>query len=91
MLPILGPSTLRDTGGLVVDAVGESLWLSFLINEGTDWSTSTEDKVKWSLTGLRILQTRSNVKFRYYETGSPFEYELIRFLYLKNRQVQIEQ
>ncbi len=91
MLPILGPSTLRDASGLVVDAVGESLWLSYLVDSGTDWSTSTEDKVKWSLTGLRILQTRSNVKFRYYETGSPFEYDLVRFLYLKNRQVLIEQ
>ncbi len=90
VLPILGPSTLRDTGGLVVDAVGESLWLNFLVN-APDWSASTEDKIKWSLTGLRILNTRSNIAFRYYETGSPFEYELVRFLYLKNRQLLIEQ
>ncbi len=90
VLPVLGPSTLRDTGGLAVDAVTESLWLTALVNQ-PDWSTGTEDKVKWSLTGLRILNTRSNVAFRYYETGSPFEYELVRFLYLKNRQLLIEQ
>ncbi len=90
VLPILGPSTIRDTSGLVVDAVIESLWLNALVNQ-PDWSTGTEDKVRWSLTGLRILNTRSNVAFRYYETGSPFEYELVRFLYLKNRQLLIEQ
>ncbi len=90
VLPILGPSTVRDTTGLAVDAVGEGLWLNFLVN-APDWSTGTEDKVRWSLTGLRILNTRSNVAFRYYETGSPFEYELVRFLYLKNRQLLIEQ
>ena len=90
VLPIAGPSSLRDTFGLVVDGVGESLWLNFLVN-APDWSVSTEDKVKWSLTGLRILNTRSNIQFRYFETGSPFEYELIRFLYLKNRQVLIDQ
>ena len=73
-----------------MDAVTESLWLTALVNQ-PDWSTGTEDKVKWSLTGLRILNTRSNVAFRYYETGSPFEYELVRFLYLKNRQLLIEQ
>ncbi|MDJ0721108.1 MAG: VacJ family lipoprotein [Desulfobacterales bacterium] len=91
VLPVLGPSSLRDAGGLAVDAVVNSLWRDFLINEGTDWSTSTEDKVKWSLTGLQILNTRSNVAFRYYGTGSPFEYELIKFLYLKNRQILVEQ
>jgi phospholipid-binding lipoprotein MlaA len=91
VLPVLGPSSLRDAGGLAVDAVTNSLWRDFLINQGTDWSTSTEDKVKWSLTGLQILNTRSNVAFRYYGTGSPFEYELVQFLYLKNRQILIEQ
>ncbi len=90
VLPIAGPSTVRDTFGLAADAVGEGLWLNFLVN-APNWSVGTEDKIKWSLTGLRILNTRSNVAFRYYETGSPFEYELVRFLYLKNRQLLIEQ
>ncbi len=91
VLPIAGPSTLRDTFGLAVDTVGGAIWVNALVDGLFDWSTSTEDKVKWSLTGLNILNTRSNIAFRYYETGSPFEYELVRFLYLKNRQLLIEQ
>ena len=90
VLPIGGPSTVRDACGLAVDGVGGALWMNALIN-APNWSTSTEDKIKWSLTGLRILNTRSNIAFRYYETGSPFEYELVQFLYLKNRQLLIEQ
>ena len=27
---------------------------------------------------------------RYYETGSPFEYEYVRYIYLKWRQIEIE-
>lgn len=90
VLPLLGPSTLRDTGGLAVDAVIESVWLDTVISQA-DWDSSTENTVSWSLTALRIINTRSNVKFRYFETGSPFEYELVRFIYLKDRQIKIEQ
>jgi phospholipid-binding lipoprotein MlaA len=89
VLPILGPSTLRDTGGLVVDAVAQSIWLDAVISQA-GWDSSTESAVKWSLSGLRIINTRSNVRFRYYETGSPFEYDLVRFIYLKDRQIKIE-
>jgi len=28
-----------------------------------------------------------NIAFRYHETGTPFEYELVRYLYTKMRQV----
>jgi phospholipid-binding lipoprotein MlaA len=85
------PNSFHPTGGLVVDGVGGSIWVNFLVDEIFDWSTSTEDKVKWSLTGLRIINTRSNVEFRYFETGSPFEYELVRYIWMKNRELQIEQ
>jgi phospholipid-binding lipoprotein MlaA len=90
VLPIFGPSSLRDAGGLLVDTVGESMWVDFLISQ-PEWGDTTETAVKWSLTALRSIDTRSNVKFRYYETGSPFEYELLRFIYLKARELQIEQ
>jgi len=90
VLPIFGPSSLRDAGGLAVDTVGESLWVDYLISKGP-WGDTTDTAIKWSLTALRSVNTRSNVKFRYYETGSPFEYELLRFMYLKARELQIEQ
>jgi len=36
-----------------------------------------------------VSATRHEVKFRYYQSGSPFEYDLVRFLYKKNRELEI--
>ena len=33
---------------------------------------------------------RAHIPFRYYETGSPFEYELVRMLYTTKRKMDIE-
>ena len=89
MLPILGPSNLRDTGGLVVDSVAYSMMISQLIAElGMD--DTYEDVLNYSLTGIYAIDKRHNEPFRYFKTGSPFEYDLIRKLYLIKRQFQIE-
>jgi len=37
-----------------------------------------------------LLAREEKQSFRYYETGSPFEYELIRGLYLRSRELLIE-
>jgi phospholipid-binding lipoprotein MlaA len=89
VLPILGPSTVRDTGGLVVDAVVYSVMVSAIINE-LDMDSSDEDILKLSLAALRAIDLRSRQSFRYYRTGSPFEYELIRMLYIRARQILVE-
>jgi phospholipid-binding lipoprotein MlaA len=39
---------------------------------------------------LNAIDTRSNIGFRYYATGSPFEYEVIRFLYVRKRLIEDE-
>jgi phospholipid-binding lipoprotein MlaA len=39
---------------------------------------------------IRGLNLRSNVPFRYYQTGSPFEYDMVRFLYSTKRELDIE-
>ena len=36
-----------------------------------------------------IVNARYVQSFRYFESGSPFEYDLVRFLYTKKRQVEI--
>ena len=89
VLPILGPSTVRDGIGTGVDSVVSSLWMEALVNSAFD-DTGDRDKVYWGLTGLRLISARSEVPFRYYETGSPFEYEYVRYIYLKGRQISIE-
>ena len=88
VLPILGPSNLRDTGGLVVDSVVYSMMLSQLIAElGMDEPMRTI--LNYSLTAIYAIDKRHNEPFRYFKTGSPFEYDLIRKLYLLKREFQI--
>jgi phospholipid-binding lipoprotein MlaA len=89
VLPILGPSDLRDTGGLVVDTVVYSLMLDALINQ-LDMDDSDEDILKYSLTGLYAIDKRHKESFRYFMTGSPFEYELVRKLSMIRRQFLVE-
>jgi phospholipid-binding lipoprotein MlaA len=86
VLPILGPSTLRDTAGLLGDAVARAAVI--------DWwdpleNAQDEDKIYAGIYTLEAIDQRHNQSFRYYESGSPFEYELIRFLYLTKRSFQI--
>jgi phospholipid-binding lipoprotein MlaA len=81
VLPILGPSNVRDGIGI-----------------GVDWAIMTElrdeldmkDSEEWALTIMRAIDTRAHVAFRYYETGSPFEYEWVRQLYTTKRRMDIE-
>ena len=81
VLPVLGPSNLRDTTGLVTDAVAFSLagppaWVD-------------DDDVTLAFTALTAVDRRKRIPFRYYGSGSPFEYEQIRMLYTKKRELEI--
>ena len=83
VLPVLGPSNLRDSAGLLTDVVGFSLlgppaWLD-------------DDAAVWVFTGLTAISKRRYETFRYYETGSPFEYETIRMLYTAKREIMIDE
>jgi phospholipid-binding lipoprotein MlaA len=89
VLPILGPSDLRDTTGLVVDSVVYSLMVGELINL-TGLGSPEDAILNYSLTGVYAIDKRSNEPFRYYKTGSPFEYDLIRKLYLIMREFKIQ-
>lgn len=70
VLPILGPSSVRDTGGLVVDTVVYSLMMQELLAKlgmGDDYETA----LNWSLTALYAIDKRHTESFRYFMTGSP--------------------
>ena len=81
VLPVLGPSNLRDATG----RLGDALLLSLL----------TPDEVSGTLAykairfGLQPIDARARVAFRYYETGSPFEYDLVRLIYTEQRALAI--
>jgi phospholipid-binding lipoprotein MlaA len=89
VLPILGPSNLRDTGGLVVDTAVYSLMVGELIDL-TSLGSPEDDILNYSLSAIYAIDKRHNEPFRYFKTGSPFEYDLIRKLYLIKRQFQID-
>jgi len=89
VLPIFGPSSLRDTGGLVVDSMVYSFMMQQLIAElGMD--DSDENALYWGLTALSAIDQRHRQSFRYYMTGSPFEYTFVRKLYKVQRDFLID-
>jgi phospholipid-binding lipoprotein MlaA len=79
VIPLLGPSTLRDGFG-------------FLADYGTSYAVDVaklyRGNVSWWLGGTNAVDQRANVGFRYYSTGSPFEYENVRFLYVRKRLIE---
>ena len=81
MLPILGPSNLRDTTGLVVD-YGVNQEINFL-NVPHE---STRHPEIWV---LGAVDKRYNTSFRYGQFDSPFEYDKLRYIYTEARKLQI--
>jgi phospholipid-binding lipoprotein MlaA len=82
VLPILGPSNVRDGIGSGVD------WLAY--NEIRKQTTDMEAWQEWTMDILKAIDLRAHTAFRYYETGSPFEYEWVRLLYTTKRSLDIE-
>ncbi|SFT83823.1 phospholipid-binding lipoprotein MlaA [Halomonas saccharevitans] len=76
VLPLLGPSTLRDTGGLPVDmATYPTTYVE-------------EDKVRLSLTALRVIDTRAGLLDQE-ALISGDRYSFIRDAYLQQRRFEV--
>lgn len=81
MLPFLGPSNIRDTGGLVAD---------FSLENSVNWLHMTsESRRNPEIFGLKIVDQRYITELRYGQLNSPFEYEKIRYAYTKARELKI--
>jgi phospholipid-binding lipoprotein MlaA len=89
VLPVLGPSSVRDTGGLVVDTVVYNVAMNQLFDQFAIYNAE-RDVLNWGLTALYAIDKRHTESFRYFMTGSPFEYELIRRLFLLQREFLID-
>ena len=80
VVPLLGPSNLRDGIGLLPDAyVQNQIYQEAIASPQNDY-----------IFLLDALDTRSQVPFRYYETGISFEYETVRWLISTKRQLDVE-
>jgi phospholipid-binding lipoprotein MlaA len=82
VIPILGPSNLRDGTGLAADALAFYYALPVEVTSSVAYYAL--------MYGLRPIDARHQLAFRYYGTGSPFEYDLVRFFYTEKRQLDIE-
>jgi phospholipid-binding lipoprotein MlaA len=87
VMPGFGPSNLRDTVGFGGDFL--LLYLEMeqvyrLAGVRNTWDTAVAEMV------VRTLNRRANVPFRYHQTGSPFEYEMVRYIYTKKRELDIQ-
>ncbi|MCA1770079.1 MAG: VacJ family lipoprotein [Halomonas sp.] len=76
VLPLLGPSTLRDTGGMPADMV---TYPTYYIEE---------DKVRYGLTALRIVDVRAGLLDQE-ELISGDRYSFIRDAWLQRRRFEI--
>jgi len=85
VLPFFGPSSLRDATGLGIDYAVDNNIDQLGINDDAN-----KDDIRIGLALLLAVDTRKNTGFRYYETGSPFEYELVRFAHRQLRDIAIE-
>jgi len=81
VLPLFGPSNLRDATG----RLGDTLLLSWL----TPGPVADHPAYIATRFVLQPIDARSRIAFRYYQTGSPFEYDLVRLLYTEIRGLEI--
>jgi phospholipid-binding lipoprotein MlaA len=79
VLPVIGPSSLRDGIGLIPDTMVNSYLKDEIFHEDYVLAASLLDAVS----------VRSRVTFRYYETGSAFEYDMVRWLWSTKRELDI--
>mgnify|MGYP001147206138 CR=1 FL=1 len=81
VLPVAGPSNVRDTTGLVVDSVAFNTVDPLNFDSNQEWEAP--------FNALYAVDKRKRIPFRYYDTGSPFEYELVRMLNTQYRAFQV--
>lgn len=83
ILPALGPSNLRDTAGRLTD---------FGVERQVDTLGYAEASGgEMGLTALRLIDVRHTTSLRYGQLNSPFEYEKVRYVYTRARELQIEE
>jgi phospholipid-binding lipoprotein MlaA len=74
VIPLFGPSTLREAVGMLGD---------YGTNYGINLADIYRGDQSWGVGVVNAVDQRANISFRYYSTGSPFEYGNIRFLYVR--------
>lgn len=90
VLPITGPSSIRDAIGTGIDTVAESAARG-VAEEKLFFDTGVFDKNVYGFTRPAVtgLNIRSLFSMRYGDLNSPFEYDLVKALYYNYRKIQV--
>ena len=80
VLPVLGPNTARGTGGIAVDT---SVHIPLIDQVQLDSATELGTDM------LKGVDTRHRQSFRYYQSGYPFEYSVVRFVIRKKTELSV--
>jgi len=85
VLPVFGPSSLRDTGGLAVDT-----GIKYGIYTAIDpfENTGSSSAISAGIATLEAVDARHQQSFRYHESGYPFEYYMVRFFHHQKREIE---
>ena len=90
ILPIFGPSNLRDAFGTAIDTLGEGAVRGIAENKlFFDTGVFNEDIYGVTRPIVTGLNARSIFSMRYGDLNSPFEYDLVKVLYYNYRKVKI--
>lgn len=88
VLPLFGPSSLRDAGGLAVDG-----GINYGIYSAIDPFRKTDNGFAFAsgITTLNAFEARHLQTARYFDSGNPFEYYMVRFFYHEKRDLEAGQ
>jgi phospholipid-binding lipoprotein MlaA len=78
ILPLFGPGTARSAAGLAIDSAIQSTIADAM---------NVDDDTQLTGTAIKAADTRHRQPFRYYESGYPFEYSVVRFLYREKQKL----
>ena len=90
VLPILGPSSVRDAIGTGIDTATEGAARS-VAEKKLFFDTDVFDKKVYGFTRPVVtgLNARSMLSMRYGDLNSPFEYDFVKALYYNYRKIQV--
>ena len=90
VLPVLGPSDLRDAVGAGIDSISEGT-VRRVAEEKLFFDTGVFDKNVYGFTKPVVtgLNASSMIGMRYGDLNSPFEYDLVKAIYYNYRKIQV--
>ena len=89
VLPILGPSTIRDTAGSFVNVLGGDPWYNASVHGNNEFLSESAFLASKALSGIDFRSNNLN-SFDNLEKNSIDFYASLRSLYLQDRQNKIE-